>query len=331
MKKKRISSFIAWLALAFSTVAVATSSSSEIGVPTSDSTLEKSGAIKKPLAVGNNRDLKSPRRLGSYSYGKGKGSGGYGYGYGYGSSKSSKSSGKGGTKSSKSSKGYYPLPGKGSGQKSVNCKKFDYLANYVPIYGKGKGKGKGYYGRQLQSEDGNQLQSEGGRQLQFEGEDCSPNTLHVAVSKAELSIFVDLVHSAGLEDLFTCAGPFTVLAPSNEAFSKNPELLDYLFDPHNRGDLEEFLFYHILPGFYLQSDFHDGPYRTLQRGTVEVSTYPFGFNQAHVTNADILGCNGAINIIDDILIPQGNFLDHSFIVILDLSCRQVLTCCVPVF
>jgi uncharacterized surface protein with fasciclin (FAS1) repeats len=116
---------------------------------------------------------------------------------------------------------------------------------------------------------------------------------------------------SGLDKIFGCAGPFTTLAPSNAAFLENPDLLSFLRNPMNQDHLEETLLYHILPGFYLERDFVEGDYKTLEGSTVEVSKLPLMFNQAGVVETDILACNGAIDIIDDLLIPPGAFFFFS--------------------
>jgi hypothetical protein len=261
------------------------------------------GQFEPPIGIVDIRQLKRKRgRMDKKGMNKKGGKSGM--------SKKGGKSGKSGSKmnSKKSSKGDY-----------FNCKKYDFLDNYKPVYGKGKGKGKGR-GRGRGMGSSNSVSSQGssnsgwsgifdGRQLQFGGENCSPNTFAVAADNPELSIFVELIKCAGLEGLFSCAGPFTVLAPSNAAFNENPSLLEYFRNPMNQGDLEDTLLYHILPGFYLARDFEDGEdYKTLQGGTVEVDKRPLMFNQAGVVETDIHACNGVIDIIDDILIPPGKLM-----------------------
>ena len=124
----------------------------------------------------------------------------------------------------------------------------------------------------------------------------------------DLSIFVDLLKHANLDEIFTCAGPFTVLAPSNAAFNKNPELLQSLFNPRNIEAVQELLLYHILPGLSLTNDFVAGPIETLLGEDVDVTLEPLLFNNAGVIMGDILSCNGVIHIIDSLLIPPGTSL-----------------------
>ena len=321
MKSLRVKTIVTWLAIAFSAVTKAELSA----LASLDQTDETAGgsAVAKFRQLGRYRGQYS--YYGEYYDGKGgkKGSGKKGKGGKKGKKGKGGKGGKGGKKG-KHSPPYIKDPG-------FDCRRFDYLDKYQPAYGygyghgKGKGKGgvwNGIYNRnrQLQStevdgrklqlhEQNRQLQSteQEGRELQFQGQDCSPNTLDVAAKNPDLSIFVSLMEAAGLSGLFSCPGPFTVNAPSNDAFNQNPDLLDYFYDPKNVDDLEETLLYHVIPGFYLSMDFEDGDYKTLQGGTVHVTTRPFKFNQAFVEKGDILACNGALNIIDDVLIPPGTY------------------------
>lgn len=142
------------------------------------------------------------------------------------------------------------------------------------------------------------------RQLQFEGERCQTNVLDTARELPSLSTFVTLIETAGLEDIFLCAGPFTALIPSNEAFEAlDPDLVEFLLDPANAEILQEVLLYHILPNLYLSPTLVPGEVPTLQGETVTVSLDPIVFNQASVLMPDIPACNGAIHVVGDVLIP----------------------------
>lgn len=119
------------------------------------------------------------------------------------------------------------------------------------------------------------------------------------------SNFAALLGVAGLSEIFLCAGPFTVLAPSNEAIDAlDKDLLDELLLPENREQLQEFLLYHILPGYQPSTELTAGPTDSLLSGEqVTVAVDPISFNGAEVVEADIMGCNGVIHVIDDVLIP----------------------------
>lgn len=208
-----------------------------------------------------------------------------GYGKGKGKVKGSKKKGK--SKKGKSKKG------KGSGSLPHICEELDFGEDDTgdDYFGKGKGKGKGYRQR---------------RDLQYEGALCEPNVFDTAKGLSDLSIFVSLIEQAELEEIFLCAGPFTLLAPSNAAFVENPSITKYLAETCNKKELRDVLLYHILPGLTLTDEFTPGPIEALQGDVIEVSVDPLIFNdKANIEEGDIIACNGAINIIDNILLPPG--------------------------
>lgn len=129
--------------------------------------------------------------------------------------------------------------------------------------------------------------------------------LDTAKSNSELSTFVQLLEIAGLTDIFVCPGPFTLMCPFNAAFDAlDPALMQELLQPENLEKLQDLLLYHMLPGLWLSEDLEDGPLDTLLEGqTVDVTTVPLMFNRARVIDADFLACNGALQIIDDVLVP----------------------------
>jgi len=81
-------------------------------------------------------------------------------------------------------------------------------------------------------------------------------------------------------------------------------LLDQLVLPENVGDLRNLLLYHILPGATLTTEFGEGPTDTLFAGQqVDVGLGPIVFDDAGVTTADIIACNGYIDVINQVLNP----------------------------
>jgi len=135
---------------------------------------------------------------------------------------------------------------------------------------------------------------------------CEPSALDTARRYPDLSTFVQLIELAGLEDVFLCAGPFTLLAPSNDAFDAlDPAVVQELLLPENLEKLQDLLLYHIVPGLELPADLQVGSLDTLLIDqTVEVTLDPIMFNQrAGVVEDNIVACNGAIYIIDDVLVP----------------------------
>lgn len=103
-----------------------------------------------------------------------------------------------------------------------------------------------------------------------------------------------------------CSGPFTLLAPTNEAFEAlDAATLDELLLPSNQDKLIDLLLYHIVPGLVLSDDFEDGTIDTLlDDQSISVSVDPILLNgRAEVVQADIIACNGVIHAIDDVLVP----------------------------
>lgn len=154
----------------------------------------------------------------------------------------------------------------------------------------------------------------GHRRLQFEGERCDVNVLDTAKENPDLTTFVTLVEAADLQDVFLCAGPFTILAPTNNAFAElDPDLVEDLLRPQNQELLQEVLLYHILPGFQPSNSFQAGPTDTLLYGyVVEVDLNPLMFNNANVIEADIEACNGIIHTIDDVMSPNDKDICDAF-------------------
>jgi transforming growth factor-beta-induced protein len=167
------------------------------------------------------------------------------------------------------------------------------------------------------------LEAIGHRQLQYQGERCDVNALDVARDNPDLTTFVQLMDAADLDDLFLCAGPFTILAPTNDAFDElDPALVEDLLRPENQDLLQEVLLYHILPGYQPSDSFAAGPTETLLFDSdVEVDIKPtLMFNNANVVEADIEACNGVIHTIDDVLSPN----DKDFCDAFEFSARRRL-------
>lgn len=147
----------------------------------------------------------------------------------------------------------------------------------------------------------------GRRQLQFDGAMCDPNVLETARNDPELATFVELIEVAGLAEVFMCPGPFTALAPTNQAFANlSPGLVEFLLDPTNRDTLRDVLLYHVLPGLFLSGDLVPGPQETLLEGqpvTVTITDSEILFNDSTVLTPDILACNGVIHKIGGVLLP----------------------------
>lgn len=137
------------------------------------------------------------------------------------------------------------------------------------------------------------------RHLQYEGAGCANNVFDMISRSPELSIFGSLLEATGIVDIFACGGPFTVLAPVDDAFS-NLDLSSV-----SQRDVQELLLSHIIPGVYLEADFQDGTIESLAASFVGVSTPPLSFNSANAVETDIIACNGVLFQTDALVTNPG--------------------------
>ena len=134
----------------------------------------------------------------------------------------------------------------------------------------------------------------------------------LAKSDKDLSTFVSAVTAGKLVTALEGKGPFTVFAPSNEAFERlTPEILKWLLEPEHLKELDEVLEYHVVSGSALYSkDLKDHQQiKTLEGRNVRVEErYRRGalyiyINNGHVTSRDNGATNGVVHVIDHVLIP----------------------------
>lgn len=129
--------------------------------------------------------------------------------------------------------------------------------------------------------------------------------LDVAEENPQLSQLVQALEAAGLTDALNRAGPITVFAPNNDAFSKldQSDLTALLTNPSDLGDI---LQYHVVEGSHPSSELTDGETLTTLNGqdlTVSVNGSDIMVNDATVVQADIQAGNGVIHIVDTVLQP----------------------------
>ena len=134
------------------------------------------------------------------------------------------------------------------------------------------------------------------------------NIVQLASATPDLSTLVAAVKAAGLVDTLSSKGPFTVFAPTNEAFAKLPKAtLDNLLKPENKQQLVDILTYHVAPGDFKQADMMDmGSVQTVEgkNVTVRVVGKDVFLNSAKITAADNKASNGIVHIIDEVLMPS---------------------------
>ncbi len=140
---------------------------------------------------------------------------------------------------------------------------------------------------------------------------CAPtgpgDIVDIAASNEDFSTLVAAVTAADLVETLKGDGPFTVFAPTNDAFAALPPgTVDELLKPENKDQLVAVLTYHVLPGAGF-SDQLAGQHltvKTVQGGTVRIDgRNGVKVNDANVTTADIAASNGVIHVIDKVLLP----------------------------
>jgi len=128
----------------------------------------------------------------------------------------------------------------------------------------------------------------------------------VAASAGQFNTLVAAVKAAGLVDTLNGKGPFTVFAPTDEAFSKLPAgTVDNLLKPENKEKLTAILTYHVLAGKVMAADVKTMSAKTVSGKEVAVKAEAgkVTVGAANVVKTDIAASNGVIHVIDAVLIP----------------------------
>ncbi|HEX5388566.1 MAG TPA: fasciclin domain-containing protein [Burkholderiaceae bacterium] len=125
-----------------------------------------------------------------------------------------------------------------------------------------------------------------------------------AVSAGSFKTLVTAVQAAGLVDTLKGTGPFTVFAPTDEAFAKIPkDKLDALLK--DKAALTKVLTYHVVPGKVMAADVKAGKVKTVQGSELTVSTMGgVKVDAANVVKTDVVASNGVIHVIDTVVMPQ---------------------------
>ena len=111
---------------------------------------------------------------------------------------------------------------------------------------------------------------------------------------SNVTTLVKAIKAAGLVEALQGDGPFTVFAPTNEAFEKLPQgTLDNLLKPENKEQLKEILLYHVVEGKKTSKDLETMSAETIQGSSVDVSVEgeEVMVNTAKVTKADVMASN----------------------------------------
>ncbi|MEZ4730731.1 MAG: fasciclin domain-containing protein [Caldilineaceae bacterium] len=139
-----------------------------------------------------------------------------------------------------------------------------------------------------------------------QAQDGQADIVDTAISAGNFNTLVAAVEAAGLVETLKGEGPFTVFAPTDEAFAAIPQetLNALLADPS--GDLTQILLYHVVPGKVMAADVTDGlEATTVQGGTVKftVADGNVMINDANIVTTDIETSNGVIHVIDAVILP----------------------------
>ena len=135
---------------------------------------------------------------------------------------------------------------------------------------------------------------------------ATSTVVEIAAGNKDFSTLVAAVKAAGLVDTLSGKGPFTVFAPTNEAFAKLPKgTVEDLLKPENKAKLSSILTYHVVAGKVMAADVKAGKVKTVQGDELEIATDGgVTVNGAKVVKTDIVGSNGVIHVIDAVVLPK---------------------------
>ncbi len=129
----------------------------------------------------------------------------------------------------------------------------------------------------------------------------------LAMNDPQFSTLVQALQATGLDQSLQGAGPFTVFAPTNDAFAKLGASVDSLMLPKNQNQLREILMYHVADGQMMAADVMGMTNVTTLQGNALTVTNNNGTvmldSKATVTGTDFSGSNGVIHVIDTVLMP----------------------------
>jgi uncharacterized surface protein with fasciclin (FAS1) repeats len=143
-----------------------------------------------------------------------------------------------------------------------------------------------------------------GSTMRAQGQDI----VDTAVAAGQFKTLAAALTAAGLVPTLKGAGPFTVFAPTDDAFAKLPKgTVEDLLKPENKAKLVAILTYHVVPGKVMAADVAKmTSAKTVQGSAATVSTMGgvVMIDAAHVTKTDIAASNGVIHVVDTVLMPK---------------------------
>lgn len=133
------------------------------------------------------------------------------------------------------------------------------------------------------------------------------DVLELIAAKPELSLFAEAVKATGLEATLRRKGPWTLFAPSNDAFRALPEgTMTEWSKPENRGAFAEVIFYHVVPGRILTSGVSTEELTTLQGSRVVLKNTDgvVWVGRGEILRGDLEGTNGVVHVINMVMEPD---------------------------
>lgn len=139
-----------------------------------------------------------------------------------------------------------------------------------------------------------------------EPEAKAKSLVEVASSNKDFSTLVAAVKAADLAETLSGEGPFTIFAPTNDAFAKLPKgTVEELLKPENKKKLQAILTLHVVGAKVMAADVKPGKVKTVNGALVEITVKEgsVAVNGAKVIKTDIVGTNGVIHVIDTVILP----------------------------
>lgn len=139
--------------------------------------------------------------------------------------------------------------------------------------------------------------------------DKTSDIVETAVAAGQFKTLAAALEAAGLIDALKGNGPFTVFAPTDEAFAKLPAgTVETLLKPENKEKLKAVLLYHVVSGNVTADQvtkLNGRSVKTLQGSSIKVKTsHGVQVDNAKVTQTDVTASNGVIHVIDTVLMPK---------------------------
>ena len=135
----------------------------------------------------------------------------------------------------------------------------------------------------------------------------SKDIIDLAIGNENLKTLVAAVKAGGLVDVLKGDGPFTVFAPTDEAFAALPAgTLESLLKPENKDQLATILKYHVVSGKVMSTDLSNGQKAATVQGEkvgVSIKGNTVKIEDAQVVVADVQAKNGVVHVIDKVILP----------------------------